>query len=62
MTNGSVHHMSACLSSSGPPPPIPHSPTTTAGKGNDYVTIEFNVCLSPKLYNSATLQLLAEFW
>ena len=54
--------MSACLSSSGPPPPSPHSPTTTAGKGNDYVTIEFNVCLSPKLYNSATLQLLAEFW
>ena len=33
-----------------------------AGKGSDYATVEFDVCLSPSIYNTAAMFLLGRFW
>ena len=33
-----------------------------AGKGKDYVTVDFDACLSSNLYDSTALQLLHNFW
>ena len=49
-----------CIAS--PPYPLCPSDDCFAGKGTDYVTVDFDICLSANIYDSTALQQLEEFW